>query len=157
MNKIKELLSINKYNTPSKLLFYFLNTYGKNRLYQRDSINTCELVKMLFWSSLEFIAVWSILFLIGCMVSLWLISNAIFLQFGWSALKSIEALGIAFAFGWSLPIGTFVVIFVLTLEDKYSEHIRQRAFEPKPKTLFGIWLESIRNKVCIDIDLKDFR
>lgn len=159
MNKIKEFLSINKYNTPSKLLYYFLDTYGKNRLHRRDSINTCELVKMIFWSSLEFIAAWSFLFLIGAMISLWLISNLIFLHFGWDALKSIEALGIAFMIGWCFPIGTAAAIVIVTLTDKYSEHKRQIALEPesKPKTLFGTWMESVKNKVCIQIDLKDFR
>lgn len=157
---MKKFLNIDKYNTPSKLLYYFLNEYGNNKLYTRDKINTCELVNAFIRSTWSLIWCWSWVFVGLFMIMLAMIGTIMVFKFGFVALNQLELMSVSTIIFWLIPI-VCGVTFLFVVIDNYLTGLRYAKKEviklPKQKTIFGTWVESIQNKVCIDIDLKDFR
>lgn len=168
MNTLKELISWDKYNSPSTLFLYFIQTYGDDNIKYKKSINTCELVWTTISSLGTFIAVWAVAGILSTFLFWYLMFIALWLGVGFDlATNSGEPMVAFFALN---GIAIFVGLVVgwaefkdWRREQKYKEYLaRQEAEEDgtyveKPKGIFEEWFDSVHNKFCVSIDLNKFR
>lgn len=160
---IKTMLSMDKYNTPSKLFVYFLKTYGNDAMHWKKTVNTCELVrytlKSLFLCCL--ICVFGAI-AIGMFICMPIIAVYTMLYYG----VSYEILADMFPGLWAaFTVVSLCIIVSCILIGIYiaKEKIRDMKYKHQKEhpelytntepTLFEQWYDAIKNKYCVEIDL----
>lgn len=150
-NTVKSALSMDKYNTPSKLFLYFLETYSSVRSWE-DEINTCDLIRKTFMGLFLWVILTSFLTLIVGLVGgtiIGYITMAV-CGFGFNTLTDASPLIGSATAGMTLFIALCLFVWAGSVLVTSTTTIVE-------ESIFNQWGDSVKNKYCVNINLNKIR